>query len=382
MLTASLTSVDDELWQVEPGYSPQFGRLLVRAYALVKAGHGQVGAYLHASLLVEPWRDAAMSLRQRMRLYFLLALAQAAAGQYQLALFWIDEALVVALALAAEADQAELLFQRAALHRAELLLREAAEDLRDYLALLDLAQDRLGLADPAARLRVLPHLATYEYFIADFAAAEQHLATARTLLAQIPGAPLEAATTLWVQADLELLRGQPERALRPALAMLAVYNREATPISQDRAEIFVAQATLAFAATMPAGSDRQALLQLARPHLERGEQLAREAQDRPGQGLYHIGRAHYERLCAIASDRVTSLEAVIRLAHEIGDVAVLAQARTALGDEFAARGEVEAALTCYRETVEVVAVSEVPVLAVPAQRALQHAREMRINDDR
>jgi hypothetical protein len=36
---------------------------------------------------------------------------------------------------------------------------------------------------------------------------------------------------------------------------------------------------------------------------------------------------------------------------------------------------------CYRATVEVVAASEVPVLAVPAQRALRRAREIRINDD-
>jgi hypothetical protein len=36
---------------------------------------------------------------------------------------------------------------------------------------------------------------------------------------------------------------------------------------------------------------------------------------------------------------------------------------------------------CYRATAEVVAASEVPVLAVPAQRELRRAREMRINDD-
>jgi len=376
MLNSSLMQADDETWHGEPGYSPQMGRLLARAYALVKTGRGQVDAYLRAALELEPWRDAAMSPRQRMHLYFLFALAQTAARQYQLALFWIDEALLIAFALAADGDQAELLFHRATCHRAELLLREAAEDLRDYLAILDLAQDLLGTDDPAARVRVLPHLATYEYFSADFAAAEQHIATARTLIAQLPNSTFESAATEWVQADLDLLRGQPERALRPALAILEVYNREATPISQERAEIFVAHTALAFAATLPAGSDRNALLQLARPHLERAEWVSREAEDRPGQGLSQLERAQYARLSGATTDRVTSIEAVIRLAHEIEDVAVHAQAHTALGDEFAARGEFDAALTCYRETVDVLATSQVPVLAVPARRALHHAEEM------
>ncbi|HEX4713702.1 MAG TPA: hypothetical protein VH164_02115, partial [Ktedonobacteraceae bacterium] len=347
MLTSSLTTVDDETWHDEPGYSDALHQLLVRAYALVKAGRGQVGAYLRASLLLEPWREASMSLRQRMRLYFLFALAQAAAGQYQLALFWIDEALPIAFALAAEGDQAELLFQRAAMNRAVLFLREAAADLRDYLAILDLAHDR-GVDDPAARLRALPNLATYEYFSADFAAAEQHIAAARTLIAQVPNAPFEAATTTWVQADLDLLRGQPERALRPALAILEVYNREATPVSQERAEIFVAQVALQLAVTLPAGSDRYALLELARPHLERAEQLAYAAADKPGQGLTRLVRAQYARLSRRSSDCIASIEAVIRFGHDINDVAIVAMAHTALGEEYAARGEIESALSCYR----------------------------------
>jgi hypothetical protein len=138
---------------------------------------------------------------------------------------------------------------------------------------------------------------------------------------------------------------------------------------------------LQLAVTLPAGSDRYALLELARPHIERAERLAKAAEDKPGQGLTQIVRAQYARLHGSSTDRVASIEAVIRFARDIDDVAVLAQARTALGDEYAARGEIESALTCYRATVEVVAASEVPVLAVPAQRALRSAREMRINDD-
>ncbi len=381
MLTCSLTRADDETWHDEPGYSLVLRQVLLHAYALVQAGRGQVSAYLRASLLLAPWREASMSLRQRMRLYFLFAMAQAAAGQYPLALFWIDEALPLAFALAAEGDQAELLFQRAAMNRAALFLREAAEDLRDYLALLDVSHDRLGIDDPAARLRALPHLATYEYFSAEFEAAEHHIAAARSLIPQVPGSTFEAAATEWVQADLDLLRGQPERALRPALSILEVYNREATPVSQERAEIFVAHTTLQLAATLPESSDRHALLQVARPHLERAEQLARQAKDRPGQGLTQLVRAHYTRLSGSISDRVATIEAVIRFARDIDDVAVLAQARTALGDEFAARGEIESALTCYRATVEVLAASEVPVLAVPAHRALRRTRELRPDDD-
>ncbi len=380
MIGRSLWRGDDEAWHDEPGYSQPVGQDLTRAYTLVRKGRGQVGAYLRASLLLEPWREQPMSLRQRMHLYFLFAMAQAAAGQHQYALFWIDEALPLAFALAADSDQAELLFHRAALNRAELFLREAAEDLRDYLAIVADTCDRTGIDDPAARLRALPHLATYEYFIAEFDAAEQHVAAARALIPQVANTTFEAATTEWVQANLDRLRGQPERALRPTLQIAQVYAQRATPVSQERAELFVAQTALELAGTLPGGSDRNAMIELARPHLERGEQLAQESEDKPGQGLAQLVRAQYFRLARSNSDQVAAIEAVIRLARDIEDVAVLAQAHTALGDEFAARDELEAALACYRETVAVVAGSEVPVLAVPAQRALRWAREQRSDD--
>ena len=65
-----------------------------------------------------------------------------------------------------------------------------------------------------------------------------------------------------------------------------------------------------------------------------------------------------------------------RVAQELDDIAALAQAFTALGVEFDARGEAEAALNCYRVTLILLGGSQVPVLALPAQRALRHAEEM------
>lgn len=374
MLDGSLERPDALNWRDEPQYSPMVAKALRKAYSIIKGKNRQSGAYFEASLLLKPLRDTDMCIHQRMHIYFVFALGQAAYGSTEFALFWIDEALILAVALSEEGDQAELLFHRASLNRAALHLAEATADLRDCLALIDVYHAHHNTDGSADRLRVLPHLATYEYFITDFEMAEKHASESRKLALSIPNSTFEAASAEWVQANLYRLQRQPERALRPALQICEVYARESTPISYERAEIFVAQTALDFADVF-SGSDRDALLMLAAPHLERAEQIARETDDRPGQGLTKLMRAYSARLSAENRDRAADIEDVIQLARKLEDIALLAQAYTALGDEYASQGQQEPALACYNTTVEVISRSELPVLALPARRALLAARE-------
>ena len=373
MLNSSLLQPDDPTWHEESNYSSKVAHSLTNAYRLIKVEGGHVDSYVSAAKMLKSWQNSRMSIRQRMHLYFIFALAQAACDNYQQALFWIDEALPLSLRLPEVGDQAELLFQRAGFNRAELALAEAQADMHDCLLIIESYHAQLGTDGSADSLHVLPHLATYEYFTVDFEAAARHVKASRTLAAKVPNSTFEVAAAEWVQANLYRLRRQPERAFRPALQICETYARESTPVSQERAEVFVAQTSLELA-ELVSGSDRNALLALALPHIERAEWLAIETADRPGQGLTTLMRAYYARLSAMGSNRVAAIEAVIQLAQDIEDIAVLAQAHSALGDEFTAQGEAESARTCYRKTIDVVSRSELPVLAIPARRAL-HAFE-------
>jgi hypothetical protein len=155
-----------------------------------------------------------------------------------------------------------------------------------------------------------------------------------------------------------------------------VYVHYASRIYQDRLEFFIAEIALEFADLLDPGSDRAAVVALALAHLERAEHLAQDSHDRPGQALSQIARVHYCRLAGTPLDRIRTLESVIHTGQRLQDVAVQAQGLVALGDNFAATGEREPSLVCYRQAIDLVRDTQVPVLAVPAQRALWWAQEM------
>jgi hypothetical protein len=69
-------------------------------------------------------------------------------------------------------------------------------------------------------------------------------------------------------------------------------------------------------------------------------------------------------------DRVTAIEDVVALARRDRDRGLLAQAIIALGDELAARHEPESARAQYREALDVLRGTDMPALAVWAQRPL------------
>jgi hypothetical protein len=69
-------------------------------------------------------------------------------------------------------------------------------------------------------------------------------------------------------------------------------------------------------------------------------------------------------------ERIARLEDVIHLGYTLDDVAIKAQAYSALGDEYAAIQERESSLGCYRKTLDVLEHSQVAVLGIAARRAL------------
>lgn len=370
LFSSSLHAPDDAAWQASYGYSSDIANVLVAAYTAVRRGRGRLDGYLRAIALAMPSVKARMSRRQRMHLYFILATSAAANNWYDEALYWVDRAIALAIQLEDIAAELELLSLRASCNRALLKFVDAIEDCRDSLGQLDAQYEALGVDDPSARLQTHAQLATFGFFTAQPDLATLHLAEARALTPRVPHGQFESATAEWVQAHLYRTYGEYERALRHLLGIYDDYIREATIVSRERMEIFVADVALDWAEKLSPGTDRNAFLALCHAHLETAERLAHENDDQPGQGLAQLARIHYNRLSGANVERIARLEDVIHLGYTLDDVAIKAQAYTALGDEYAAIGERESALGCYRKTLDVLEYSQVTVLGTVAMRAL------------
>ena len=376
MFQCSLLYPDEPWWADEENYNTYIALLLIKAYRKIEEHHASAEAYRQAMDIVGHMRDENMSRRQRMHIYYLIARANDVIGYSSQGIDWIDRTLPLAIELDSDYDRGELLFYRASMNRSALFLARAAEDARDCLAVIDEHDDDLSATDSTtARIQLRPQLATYEFFIADFEAAKAHIAEARKLIAQTPDMSLPAAATAWVQANLHILNRQPERALRPSLEICDIYARKGNAASYERAEILAAQAALAFAQSLPTGTDRDSAIERALPHIKNAERLAQTLNDQPGQALCMLLEAHYARLANHNSGRRRLIGDVIQFADDIKDVAVLAQAHIMLGDEFAASGESEWANECYRATLEMLEGTEIPTLGIPARRALGEGGE-------
>jgi hypothetical protein len=319
-----------------------------------------------------------MSLRQRLHLCFILATATAAFDEYEVALEWIDQALTLAKQLQDIDAQCELFWLRSSFNRALLRFVDAIDDSCSCLDLLDVRHEVFGGDESSAYLHTYARLSAYAFFVGQPRLAERSLVEVRRLAAHSTHQRYDIAFAEWTQAHLYNVYGQPQRALGHALSIYDDYVREASAISRDRFEVFLAQVGLAWAGKLPPGTDREAVLSLCLPHLKKAERLAKETLDRPGQGLAQLARAHYQRLSGANVSRMSNLEAVLHLGAELGDVALLAQAYTTLGDEFACSDDTSSSLNCYCNALHILEGSQVGVYATMARRALLTYQEMHV----
>jgi tetratricopeptide (TPR) repeat protein len=385
MLPFSLRLPDALHWRLDKDYSPTVARALVRAYADLRWGEPHLARFRSAADRVRPVVALPMSERQRIRVTFVLSLEPAAVGDYLTALFWLDQALEVALDLACrlpdDEDLLDLLHVRGAINRALLRMNEAVEDYRDCLACLRAREQTPPQPSrPGFEVEVVAQIAGLEFFLARYATAEQLLAEARSLLPQVAPAPerdLAEATLAWLEANLYRWRGQPELALRPAAAAAEVYTEASAPTSAARSQLLIADVALDFAEHLPEGMDRYGMLTIVQPHLQLALELAAEAHDAIGQGMAELTHVRYGRVVGHTEDRIARIERVAHTARRHDDDGLRAQAVTALGDELTALGETESALNRYREVLVMLEGSEVPAMGVWARRALHRAWEQR-----
>lgn len=383
-LDSSLLRPDTAAEHAEASYSSEVAAQLIRAYTYLKQHRT-----IEAITLMKPVQRIPMSARQLMRVWYVMAHALAASSAYDSALPYLDEALAQACLLDDLGALAALAYLRGSVHGAILEFGLAADDLRMALESLRTRSSEAGSADPDMELEILVQLSSFAFVTACYDETAQYISQARRLIRLTSGHALEAAAIEWVEALLYRWSGQPELALRNALQAAACYLQPqlaATPLRRARIFTVVADCALDLAESLPQQPHfaRDSLIGLARPYAvfavktARDAENAQNAENKAVHGLTLLTRTRYERLAHRAHERTSTIEYVVRTATHIGDKSLLAQAYTALGHEFAAHGDAEPALNCYRQALDVQSAGDAVALAVWARRGLLRAAEMAV----
>ncbi len=381
-IVRSLHIPDDPAWHLDAKYSPAVARALIRAYAVLRSGPQDVTHFQSARAYVNTCLHHPMTARQYLRVLYVLALAYAATEDDARAIAHLDDALDLAVHLSDTGALVELFYLRGALNGRRWRYRAAADDQGSSLSLV---RDVVPAAhqhqphDAAFTLDVLLELAASEFMVAHYEQSARHVDEARPLVGQVAGHQRQAATLEWLSALLLRWRGEPERALGPAMAAADVFAGLNAPAATSRIQSIVAEIALDIAESFPTGGDvqgRDAMLTLAGPYVRSAATLAREAGNASVEGIAVVACAQWERARRPETNVIPTIEAVLRAAEQCDDLPLRVQAVTALGQELEARGEHSSALKCYRQALDIVEKSEVPALGVWARRALLHASEM------
>jgi hypothetical protein len=370
---SSLDTPDHESWRSLRDYSYAVARRLTTAYARIALSHDPLERYQRALVDVNPCVDWKMSDAQRLRVSYVEALCASGLGATAQSLDWIDAAVELAIELDDRSALATLLYLRGANNASQLSIAEACDDYADSRMLLRSIGSENQPADARSELHLTTTMAVLRFYLGQYDKAEHLLDEARSLLPHVAHGGTEAATIPWVEALLCRWRGEPERALRPALAAAQVYGEAGDTGSIVRIQTVTADVMLDLAAAMPTGTDHAAMLAMAEPHLMGAVDLAARTGDEHGAVLARLTAVRFRRMRGDQVDRLRALDGLANTAGHLKDDALLAQAFTALGDEWTARKERTAALSCYRQALAVLDGSDVPAMGMWARRALYQA---------
>lgn len=388
----SLRLPDHPVWWHDPGYSTRAAAILRGAYLDLYGSGTDLGSYYRAYVAVAPLLSRPMCLRQRLRVLFVIGTSYGAVGDFGRAVGALDLACEVSELLPDHIELIELYFARGSFFQGRSELRSAADDYEDCLTLLRVHGDERASAtedsgpdaldDVRLELDVLTNLGGAQYFLGEFDTAQRLLIEARALswhprLARMPSFPISVATINWLAALLERARGAPELALAYAEPAAEAFIETALTRSALRSQVLLGDTLLDVAERLPEGSQRAERLELARPHVELAQDLAREARDDGGDGLARLTRVRFDRLSGGRQDRIAEVERVARAARARDDDPLLVQAMTTLADELAAQGDVQAALYRYRDALKLLDGGDTAGLGLLARRALALEGEWR-----
>lgn len=409
-LHSSLDRPDDPAWHTRRLYSPDLAGALTQAYRNIRRAQTHPEGYFEAFRALVTFRDQPLCAEQRLNLEYALALAYAGEGAAAYALDCLARAWELAERLSDRAAQVEIGYLAGGIWHWETCHSEAYAVYQDaFDALRSLGRGDDEPADPVFALDLTLRMAWRAWELGWFPVCLRHLDEAYALRARwAPAAAKEAVSLAWLDAQLSRIRGRPDRARDLAAAAAELALTHEGPLNAGRAHTILAESTLdvvPLLSTPGASSVEDArqsdnwhsdlrrslrvaetptqLLGRARQAAYQGLTLAREADDQIGAAMAQLAlrrvslsRRVMDQREAEGESGIRAAARLLRTARRLGDVSLQGRAQTALADELAAAGRLEAARATYHRAALSLEEHELGGLAVWPRRALQSLADM------
>ena len=370
-MLSSLFVADLPEWRTLRFYNRLVAARLRRAYSHIASRPTQLVNYFKAHGLARDCIGAPAAAPQKLRLMWILAQAHAAVDDPKVALYWIDDAIELAVNLEDISALADLHYLRGNIHHQMLHCREACTDLDECLNSLHYhgaMPDRQQLVFEA---QVNTQIGSLHVLLGNMAQAQARFDIARHLLRNVPRHRLEWITVEQAEAHLHRLGGRPDLARVPAMVAADTYKARGDLRSAARLYSFTAEVELDWAEYIPVGTVHGSLMQVAQRHIDAALECAERAGDENAKGLAIIPRVRVSRMLGKPSPGIAELEQVATLGRQTGSIALEAQALTAMAQAYAAQKNPEAAIDRYRRVLETLKGSDLLSLAVEARWALR-----------
>jgi len=407
--SASFKLPDDPLWYTEPHYSFEIAYALHQAYTVITDSDDKAPTERDATAngaksaersrlqnLLTQYIAKRMSAHQRISVYYALGRLNSIQEDYTQASRCVGIALELSQSLNDLDGCALLAYLHGTLVRYAQRFSEEARDYDLSFRFLNEGGNNVPHADIVLELEMLMRLAG-SYFIRErYDISRRLLGEARQLVGlasqeqrhnpqALANIRQDAAGLEWLAALLFRWSGEPERALRHALSASEVYTELQRPQLLGRIAIVIADIALDLADNSADTMMEQTMTRaqhvytaLAEPYLRLALTTLPEVCDTPGESLARLTQVRFERMTRQITPRIATIEQVAQVARRRDDTLLLAQAQTALGDEFQLHGETESALSCYRLSLDTLRMSDGPALGVWARRRLLYAAEFMI----
>ena len=362
----------------EKDYSLRVAEALETALRLTRSTPRRRNVFQLARKRILRYANYLMSRRQRARVLYILGQACSDEGFYPHASDYLDEALDHAVALHGFAESAKLAHLLGTIQGQVYCYRRAAHYHRFALNALD---EGPYPPDPALAADVAIALASCHFALERYNMTRYYGAIAERHISYLPPASKQLAALQWMRAMCHRWRGEPDKGFSLATAAAKIYGTLDSPAAQSRIEGIAADCACDLAisyATADYGRDKY--LNHARDHATRSLSLTAGGTDFTGRVLALLRQIRLARLTGASYNWRGTAESIIRDISATGDISLIAQAYTTLGDEFTAHDERESGLYCYRAALDVLANSEVLHLRRWPRSAILMDGEMRVVD--
>jgi hypothetical protein len=161
------------------------------------------------------------------------------------------------------------------------------------------------------------------------------------------------------------------------LHALELYAPLNSPLNVARLRIVIADIALDIAQSfLPSSADVPSnFIDLAATHLAQAMKANTMRIDPTGRALADLTYVRLSRLAGTNEDRLALLEAGARRASMLGDLPLLGQVQTSLGDELRHLGNMQAAIDLFGQAVDTLLQSDAPTYAIWPKRALLEYKE-------